>query len=198
MCVKVRAGEATSTGGEVLESLHQQVMWEQDRQVWKRSSRTRQAWRQESLTCFRKSGHCGWLEKVQERHVRRAGTWDPLLQGLHLDKHLLQQPNARNLQGTKNYGMHVQLGPIMNAKIQKDQKSNCHFWWGLGSKSRVLCMIPGTAPLRGWADQLSHLSTPTVTPFKGQTHPRLREQAWETTVGFCSLVWQHESQYSLA
>ena len=93
--------------------------------------------------------------------------------------------------------MHVQLGQIMKNKIQKDQKPNCHFW-GLGSKSRVLCMIPDAAPLRGWADPLSHPSTPTVTPFKGPAHPRLREQARETIVGFCSPVWQHKSQYSLA
>ena len=140
---------------------------------------------------------CSWQEKVRETHMKRAGTWGPLLRGLHLDKHLLQQPNARNLQGTKNYRMHVQLGHIMNAKIQKDQKPSCHFW-GLGSKSRVLCMIPDAAPLRGWADPLSHPSTPTVTPFKGPAHPRLREQARETIVGFCSPVWQHKSQYSLA
>ena len=109
-------------------------------------------------------------EKVWEGHMRRAGAWDPLLRGLHLDKHLLQQPNARNLQGTKNYCMHMQLGHIMNAKIQKDQKSNCHFW-GFGSKNRVLCVIPDTAPLRGSTDRLSHPSTSTITPFKGPARP---------------------------
>ena len=29
--------------------------------------------------------------------VRQAGTWDPLLQSLHLDKCLLQQQNTKNL-----------------------------------------------------------------------------------------------------
>ena len=29
--------------------------------------------------------------------VRQAGTWDPLLQGLHLDKRLLKQQNTKKL-----------------------------------------------------------------------------------------------------
>ena len=29
--------------------------------------------------------------------VRQAGTWDPLLQCLHLDKHLLEQQNTKKL-----------------------------------------------------------------------------------------------------
>ena len=53
--------------------------------------------------------------------LRQAGTWDPLLQCLHLDKPLLQQQNTKKLQGTKNNFMHGQLGQIMNKKIQKDQ-----------------------------------------------------------------------------
>ena len=53
--------------------------------------------------------------------IRQAGTWDPLLQCLHLDKPLLQQQNTKKLQGTKNNCLCVQLGQIMD-KIQKDQK----------------------------------------------------------------------------
>ena len=29
--------------------------------------------------------------------VRQAGTWDPLLQCLHLDKHLLEEQNTKKL-----------------------------------------------------------------------------------------------------
>ena len=33
--------------------------------------------------------------------MRQAGTWVPLLQCLHLDKHLLEQQNTRNYKGLK-------------------------------------------------------------------------------------------------
>ena len=45
--------------------------------------------------------------------LRQAGARDPLLQRLHLDKHLLQQQNTKKLQGSKNNCVHV----------QKDQKT---------------------------------------------------------------------------
>ena len=51
------------------------------------------------------------------------GTWDPLLQGLHLDKRLLEQQNTKELWGTKNNCVHVQSGQIMNSKIQKGQNA---------------------------------------------------------------------------
>ena len=57
--------------------------------------------------------------------VRQAGTWDPLLQGLYLAKHLEQQ-NTKKLQGTKNNYLHAWLGQILDKK-QEDQKPNCHF-----------------------------------------------------------------------
>ena len=53
----------------------------------------------------------------------QAGTWDPLLQCLHLDKRLLKQQNTKKLQGTKNNRVHVQLGQIMDNKIQNDPKN---------------------------------------------------------------------------
>ena len=53
--------------------------------------------------------------------VRQAGTWDPLLQCLHLDKGLLEQQNTKKLYGTKNNCTHAQLGQIMDKKIQKDK-----------------------------------------------------------------------------
>ena len=36
-----------------------------------------------------------------------AGTWDPLLQGSHLDKSLLKPQNTKKLQGTKNNCVHA-------------------------------------------------------------------------------------------
>ena len=51
-----------------------------------------------------------------------AGTWDPTLQCLHLDSPLLQQQNTKKLYGTKNNCMHVQLGQILDQKIQRDRK----------------------------------------------------------------------------
>lgn len=54
--------------------------------------------------------------------VRRAGTWDPWLQRLHLDSRLLQQQSTKKLSGTKNNYVHEQLGQI-TGKIQRDQKA---------------------------------------------------------------------------
>ena len=59
--------------------------------------------------------------------VRQVGTWDPLLQGLHLDKRLLQQQNTKNLYGTKNNCVTVQLGQILDNKIHRDRKPSRHF-----------------------------------------------------------------------
>ena len=69
------------------------------------------------------------------------GTWDPLLQCLHLDKplHLLMQQNMKKLYGTKSNCVLVQLGQIMDNKVQKDQKTQLPLLKS-GSKSRVLHM----------------------------------------------------------
>ena len=45
-----------------------------------------------------RSGERGWGPAV----MRQAGTWDPLLQCLHLDTPLLKQENTKKLYGTKN------------------------------------------------------------------------------------------------
>ena len=47
------------------------------------------------------------------------GTWDLLLQRLHLDKHLSKQQNTKKFEGTKNKYTTVQLGQIINSKTQK-------------------------------------------------------------------------------
>ena len=59
--------------------------------------------------------------------MRQAGTWDLLLQGLHLDTPLLQQWNTKKLQGTKTNYVHMQFGQIMDKRYKKTKKSNCHF-----------------------------------------------------------------------
>ena len=58
--------------------------------------------------------------------MAQAGTGDPLLQCLHLDKCLLEQQNTKKAQGTKNNSLHEQLGQNMDKKIEKDKKPNCH------------------------------------------------------------------------
>ena len=79
----------------------------------------------------------------------------------------------------------MQLGQIMDNKIQKDQTPNCHFWRA-GSKNRVsgakvgycACPLHSTLPKR-WADHLSHPSnltpgpTPTLTPLWGSEQGKL-------------------------
>ena len=55
--------------------------------------------------------------------LRQAGTWNPLLRCLHMDKRLLKQQNTKKLYGTKNSCVHMQLGQIMDNKIQRDQKN---------------------------------------------------------------------------
>ena len=94
------------------------------------------------------------------------GTWDPLLQCLHLDKRLLEQQNTKKLYGTKNSCVHVHLGQIMDNKIQKDQKPNCHFW-RVPSKNRVLCMHPAhnTTKRVGKPPKLLLLPNPRSRPY---------------------------------
>ena len=54
--------------------------------------------------------------------MRQAGTWDPVLQGLHLDTPLLQQWNTKKFQGTKTNYVHVQLGQITDKRYKKAKK----------------------------------------------------------------------------
>ena len=126
--------------------------------------------------------------------LRQAGTWDPLLQclHLHLDKHLLEQQNTKKLQGTKNHCIHAQLGQIMN-KIQK------------GHKPTAISEVPGakagspagslhTAPPRGWTD---HLSLPSIQPtHQPPPSPHLRNQPLllgERAKGTCYLFSLHRA-----
>ena len=61
----------------------------------------------------------------------RPGTWDPLLQCLHLDPPLLEQQNTKKLHGTKNNCAWA-VRANFRQKIQRDQKPNCHFWRASG------------------------------------------------------------------
>ena len=81
-------------------------------------------------------------------NLRQAGPWAPLLQCLHLHKCLLKQQNTKKLQVTEYNCAHVQLGQIMNNKIQKDQKPNCHFW-GARSQKQGTAHAPCTQHHQG-------------------------------------------------
>ena len=96
------------------------------------------------------------------RQARDLGPFAAVLQCLHLDTPLLELRNTKKLYGTKNNSVHVQLGQILDQKIQKAKTNknkhknkntnknqpNCHFRragskkQGVGSKSRVLSMPP--------------------------------------------------------
>ena len=113
---------------------------------------------------------------VSQAVLRQAGTWDPLLQCLHLDKCLLKKQNTKKLYETKNNCMHVQLGQILDNNIQRDQKPNCDFWRA-GSKSRVLSMPPAYSTAKGVGKPPKPLSSPspgcipTLTPYKEPAWP---------------------------
>ena len=44
----------------------------------------------------------GDISRERDPVLRQVGSWDPLLQCLHLDKCLLEQQNMKKLYGTKN------------------------------------------------------------------------------------------------
>ena len=48
----------------------------------------------------------------------------------------------RNFKGLKNHCVHGQLGGIMDKKIQKDQKPNCHFWKATQKQVRNEVALP--------------------------------------------------------
>ena len=74
---------------------------------------------------------------------------------------------------TKNNWVHVQLGQILDDKIQQEQKPNCHFGRAR-SKSWVLRMpFAHSTSKNGWGQTsqapgqpLETLTTPTLTPCK--------------------------------
>ena len=109
--------------------------------------------------------------------VRQAGTWDPLLQCLHLDKGLLEQQNTKKLYGTKNNCTHAQLGQIMDKKIQKDKNKKPTATSEEPGAKAGYCACPlHTPPPKGWVKHLSQPSgltpgpSPTLTPCNEPAH----------------------------
>ena len=101
-------------------------------------------------------------------------------------------------QGKKNNHIREQLGQIIDNKIQKDQKPNCHFLRAR-SKSRVLCMFPANNTTKRMGKIPEPPSgpipepTPTLTPYKEPACPTLgSEQARETVTCAHSLLLQQE------
>ena len=107
------------------------------------------------------------------------GPFAAVLQCWHLDTPLLKLQNTKKLYGTKNNGVHVHLGQILDQKIRKTQETSTatseepgeEKQW-VGSKSSL-----HATPAKGRADHLSHPSsptpghTPTLTPYKEQVLP---------------------------
>jgi len=134
--------------------------------------------------------------------------WDlgPSAECLHLDKCLLEQQsmkkNLLKIKFTKNSYLHAQLGPIVDKKIQKDPKPSCPSWRAR-SKSRVPPITLHTAPPKGWADHISHVSSwnpgpaPPLTPIGNQLAP-LGQWEMEPVACFHVLVPQQEPQWSPA
>ena len=112
------------------------------------------------------------------RQAWDLGLFAAVLQSLHLDTCLLELQNTKKLYGTINNCVPAQLGQILDPKDTKDKKTLLPFLksleqkLGVGSKSRVLRMPPPRAlsTTKGWANHLSHPSsptpgrTPTLTP----------------------------------
>ena len=83
--------------------------------------------------------------------LRQAGTWDPLLQCLHLDK------CRRNHEGLKLCAW--QLGQITDKKIQRDQKPNCYFWSSVQFSRSIM-----SDSLQPQGLQRARLPCPSLTP----------------------------------
>lgn len=92
---------------------------------------------------------CQGISVIHQWHRDRlgAGSWDPLLQRLHLDISS-EQENTEKLYGTKNNSVHAQLGQVLEKKTQKDQKTQLLLLKSLeqkqdvGVKSRVMPTPP--------------------------------------------------------
>ena len=81
--------------------------------------------------------------------MRQAGTWDPLLQCLHLDNHLLQQQMQRNSKGLKITARMRSGGKLRRTRYKKAKTQLPLPRYG--SKSRVLCMTPAHGTTKGVA-----------------------------------------------
>ena len=97
-----------------------------------------------------------------EFSLRWAGTWDPLLQRLHLDTPFLAQQNTKKLSGVKHCCVHAPLGQILDKRYKKTKNANA-----TSEKQEAKAGSPPTnapppgPPPKGWADHLRHPSSPT-------------------------------------
>lgn len=136
-----------------------------------------------------------YTARLMEPHYILAGTWvlGSFTVVLAPVQSILQQQNTKKLYRTKNNCMHVWLSGIMNNKIQKGQKANCHFW-GAESRSKVRCMIPALGTTNGMGGPLKPplwpypLIWPFFTPFKEPAQPSLRASKGSFCFHFDSIV----------
>ena len=120
-----------------------------------------------------------------------TGTWDSLLQccsactWTHLSS---SNKIQRNQMGLKITACICSQGKFWTKdtktkKIQLPLLKSPEQKQGVGSKSRYCACPQHTTPAKGWANHLSHPSswtpghTVTLTPYKEQGYPRLRERA---------------------
>ena len=108
------------------------------------------------------------------------GTWEPLLRCHHACTwtRLFLSNEIEKPSGTKNNGVHAQLGQILDPKDTRRLKNTTATFEEPGAKSRRLGVKAGycsfclpTAPPKGWAKLLNHPSGPAPghTPYKQQT-----------------------------
>ena len=115
------------------------------------------------------------------------GTWDPFTEMLAPEKMSPRVTEYKETIRDWNNCIHVQLEQIMN-RVQEGQKPSCYFW-GMGSKSRVVCMTHAHSATKGG---LTLESSPTLSPFKGPTQAPFRRWAREHVTCFCSLMQQND------
>ena len=85
-------------------------------------------------------------------------------QSSHLDTPLLELQNTKKLYGTKNNCAHVQLGQILEQKIQKRQKEPSAISEELGPKPKVWQKQSAPSPtLNTTKGKADHLNYPTTT-----------------------------------
>ena len=107
-----------------------------------------------------------WMTETQ------AGTWDSLLQCLHLDKCLLltffdkTQRNDKELKITAHI---LSWGKLWTTRYKRSKLNR--YFWGARNKSRVLHMVPAQSTTKGVGrppklpSDLTHMLDPVLTPF---------------------------------
>ena len=133
-----------------------------------------------------------------ELKMRQAGTWDPLLQRLHLDK-VSSSNKIQREEGLKITAC-MQLGQIMDNKIRKPSKKTQLLLLKSWEQKQALCMPLQAIPAKGWTNHLSPPLARTLDmplPSSVRNHLGL-PSASKWIYGFCSLLLQHRPQQSPA